>query len=322
MRVKEISILMPVKNCNFHIHDAIKSILNQTYKEFEFIIIDSSEDETSEIISNYKDSRIRYIYNKNFNLSESLNYGISISANEYIARMDADDISDVNRIKEQLYYLDNKEDLDIVGTNYFLINKNGNVLYEKKMPEFHNDIEFMMPITASILHPTIFFKKKAILEINGYSSEYKTEDVDLFLRLIEKGRKMYNIQKPLFYYRSLRKKGELIEEMNSSQKILGKKFISRKYYFATNTDSLYEKHLSIGLLEYYCGDMREARSNFKKCIKMKKNKILKIYRYLLFSYFGNKIMNFNRKLRISFYINLFVNKIFNYELKISKRSIS
>ena len=107
----KISVLMPVYNCEKFLKKAIDSILNQTFDNFEYIIInDGSTDNTLNIIKSYKDKRIKIINNsKNLGISRSLNKGIRQAKGEYIARHDSDDISDLNRFKLQLEYLGKKK---------------------------------------------------------------------------------------------------------------------------------------------------------------------------------------------------------------------
>lgn len=308
---------MPVFNCNLYIKQAIKSILSQTYSNFEFIIIDSSNDDTSDIIKSFTDFRIIYHHIPNKCISEALNYGINIARGKYIARMDSDDISDITRIKSQIDFMNIHSNIDILGCNFFYINESGKVLYKKKMPRKHEDIEFMMPIQASLLHPTILASKKVFVDLQGYSSIYKTEDVEIFLRMIEKGFRMANIQLPLYYYRILPKDDNTLVSIKKSQLVLGKKFLENKYTGIIEKKVLYRKYLSLGLLEYYSGDMSNAKRYFLKCIFLNKVRFYKITRYFLISLLGNKFIKFLRKHKISNNTNILVNKIFNYEMKLS-----
>lgn len=315
-KIPEISVLMPVMNCKKYVGNAIGSILNQTFENFEFIILDSSEDETSEIIKSHRDERIIYRHLPGKSISEVLNSGLKISSSDFIARMDADDISDKNRFEIQLAFLKNRRDIDLVGTNFFFINERGKILYEKKMPEHHDEIEFKMPIEASVLHPTILTRKSVLVELNGYNNKHKTEDVEIFLRMLMSGYKLHNIQKVLLYYRISQKNSEYIEKMNNSQLKLGKDYLYNKYEGIKDKDKLFDKNLRMGLLEYYSGDMSEARKYFFNCIRYNKKKFFRIFRYLFFSFSGNGFMRFVRKYRISNFFNRSINKMFGYESRI------
>jgi glycosyltransferase involved in cell wall biosynthesis len=316
IKIPEISVLMPIMNSKYYTGNAIGSILNQTFENFELIILDSSDDETSEIIKAFRDKRIIYRYLPGKSIPEVLNAGLEISRSDFIARMDADDISAKNRFEVQTTFLKNRPEIDLVGTNFFYINERGKILYEKKMPEHHNDIEFKMPIEASILHPTILTRKNVFYELNGYDIKYKTEDIDIFLRMLKKGFKFQNIQRALYFYRITEKNSSSIEIINNSQLILGRDYLDNKYAGVCDNNKLYEKNLRMGLLEYYSGDLSEARKHFIRCIGYDKKKLFKIFRYLFFSFLGNGFMKFVRKYRISNFFNRNINIIFGYESRI------
>ena len=108
---KLISVVLPVYNCKEYIRDSVQSILQQTYKNFELIIVDDgSEDGTLDILNNFKDKRIRLYKNKyNRGLIYSLNKALNKSKGQFIARMDADDICELNRLQKQINYLDNNK---------------------------------------------------------------------------------------------------------------------------------------------------------------------------------------------------------------------
>src|SRR6266487_3978128 len=109
--IKNISVLMPAYNCGNYIADSIKSILNQTFKEFELIIIDDgSTDNTGEIVNAFKDSRILYKKKENKGTAAALNYGLSIAAGDWVARIDADDLNIVTRLEKQLKFLEENPD--------------------------------------------------------------------------------------------------------------------------------------------------------------------------------------------------------------------
>lgn len=314
MGYSELSVIMPVYNSKKFVRTALESVLNQSFKNFEFIILDSSIDETSHIIKSYNDKRIKYFYLSQVSISEALNYGIKKSETNTIARMDADDISYPGRFEIQMEYLNNNN-IDIIGTSFYYIDINNDILYEKKMPEFHKDIEFMMPIESSLLHPTLMGKKKKFTEVGGYSDEYITEDVDIFLRLLEKGCRFYNIQNPLLGYRMINKDTGKIVLQNTSRIILGYNYINNKYKTNLNEEELYEKNLSLALLEYYSGSINISRKLFFKCVNIKPMKLIKLLRYLTITLFGDKIISFLRRKNVLTNLNKFLNKYLKFEFK-------
>ena len=127
----KISVLMPVYNGVQFLDRSIKSILSQTFYNFEYIIInDGSTDGSLKIINSYKDSRIKIInYSKNMGITFALNNGLNIAKGDYIARQDQDDISLPNRFMLQIEYLENN-DIDLVDTNFIFIDENDKYLQD------------------------------------------------------------------------------------------------------------------------------------------------------------------------------------------------
>lgn len=113
----KISVVMPVYNTKEEwLREAIESILNQSYKDFEFIIIDDGSDKSIEpIVNSYNDARIVLIRQENQGIAKSLNYGFKISKGEYIARMDSDDISMPERFEKQVNFLDKNPQISVLG---------------------------------------------------------------------------------------------------------------------------------------------------------------------------------------------------------------
>jgi glycosyltransferase involved in cell wall biosynthesis len=195
-----ISVIMPVYNGELFLERAIESILVQTFENFEFIIInDGSSDKSLEVIEKYKkkDERIFLISRKNKGLVYSLNEGIENSKGEYIARMDADDISLTTRLEEQIAYIENNK-LDLCGSWVHTFDKRG-VSDIWKYPENHNDIVFRSFFMSSFAHPSVMIKK-AIFEKVKYQDEL-AEDYRLWCDILEAGYKVGNVQKTLLMYR-------------------------------------------------------------------------------------------------------------------------
>jgi len=154
---KFISVIMPVYNCELFLHDSIGSILKQSYRNYEFIIInDGSEDSSLEIIKSYssRDNRIKVINQRNKGLIESLNLGVSISKGEYIARMDADDISLVNRFEMQLTHMINNN-IDVCGCIIMLLMLiiiiKMLLLYLQRVMIFHFDFLVLFHLLMEVL---------------------------------------------------------------------------------------------------------------------------------------------------------------------------
>ncbi len=195
-----ISVILPVYNAQDFLKESIQSILKQTYKHLELIIInDGSTDNSKKIIQAFKDERIHlFDLPKNGGLIKALNYGLQQAKGKYVARMDADDISFVDRLAVQLYYL-KKTGADIIGS--YIIQKGGT---DKtvKYPVKNENIKAYMLFGNPMVHPAIFFKREMIeKKVFHYSAEWKhVEDYELWIRLM-KDHKFANVPKPLLYYR-------------------------------------------------------------------------------------------------------------------------
>jgi len=204
-----ISVIMPVFNTNKNeLEEAISSILNQTYKDFEFIIYDDGSNiETKEYLKEIKtkDNRIKLILNeKNNGLPYSLNACIREASGDYIARMDADDISEENRFEKQINFLEEHKDIDVVGCNAYFFDENG-IFGERNHSEYITEKDFLF--TCPLIHPTIIFRKQVFENDNLYSlskTVVRVEDYELLMRLYSQGKKLYNIQDKLFKIRTVR----------------------------------------------------------------------------------------------------------------------
>lgn len=196
-----VSVILPVYNTELnYLKPAIDSILNQTYRNFELIIIDdASNDETLNILNDYldKDKRIKLIQNRtNQGITKNLNVGIKLSRGKYIARMDADDISEKNRLEKQVYYMETHPDVIVLGCCARLI---GNVseypnLYGLIGTNFKEDWETrrirLLFNNDGVLHPTAFLRKDVIYKYKLFYDEkiLKAQDYELWSRCIEYGK--------------------------------------------------------------------------------------------------------------------------------------
>jgi glycosyltransferase involved in cell wall biosynthesis len=177
--------------------------LAQTFNEFEFIIVnDGSKDKTAEILDRYarQDNRIKvYSHPKNRGIVDSLNLGLEKAETNYIARMDADDICRLSRLDEQYSYFENHRDYILVGAQANLIDAEGNHKGETNVPVFDTEIRKELFYGRNvILHSTVMFKNDFKFLYRNYA--YPTEDYDLWLRLLKKG-KVHILNERLMDYR-------------------------------------------------------------------------------------------------------------------------
>jgi len=186
-----VSVLMSVYNCERYIRESVNSILNQTYKDFEFLIInDGSSDKTSEILSSYTDHRILIITNdQNIGLANSLNKGLAIAKGTYIARQDADDISAPDRLNKQLHFMKANLDVAVLGTQIHYINENGKRLHKfaSKYPTSYLAAKYCSLFRTPVGHPSVFFRRDIIWgEYKGYNPRYiVSEDTELWCRVVK-----------------------------------------------------------------------------------------------------------------------------------------
>jgi glycosyltransferase involved in cell wall biosynthesis len=186
-----VSVVMPVYNADEYLAEAIESILNQIFEDLEFIIIcDDPSDKTREIIDKYQrtDNRIIVLYQKKEGLVASLNKGCFVAKGKYIARMDADDISDTSRFEKQLNFLELHPDVGVIGTYMEEIDENGNPnpLSTFKPPLEHDLIAWHMLFDCCVVaHPTVMVRRTLLDRVGGYNPHFiHIEDAELWSRLV------------------------------------------------------------------------------------------------------------------------------------------
>lgn len=228
---------MSVYNGSLYLRQAIDSILNQSFTDFEFIIInDGSTDDSEKIILSYSDPRIKLIRNdRNLGLVASLNKGISAAAGTYIARMDADDMSLPLRFERQIEEI-SKQEADAVFTAINFINRKNEIIapgYFSENIKNSDDIRKKLPYDNCLAHPTALIKA-SVLKSNLYDPAQKgSEDWDLWLTLASKGFRLIQLNEILLHYRF---HGGSVTQTDNRQirtenKILAvrRKFIKKKF---------------------------------------------------------------------------------------------
>jgi glycosyltransferase involved in cell wall biosynthesis len=201
-----ISVLMPVYNAERYVTEAVESILAQTFCEFEFLIIDDGSTDRSRILLEdlaARDSRIRFFSRANTGYTQALNEGLALSRGTFIARMDADDVSVPTRFEIQLAYLRAHPDCVAVGTGVLLIDPDGQPLCGWAKSQSHEEIDraHLGGQGGAMVHPATIFRRDTLLAIGGYRVEFEpAEDLDVFLRLAERGR-LANVPDVLVHYR-------------------------------------------------------------------------------------------------------------------------
>ena len=194
----KISVIMPVYNAKKEwLKEAIESILNQTYQDFEFIIVDDGSDEPiDEVVSLFDDNRLILLQEKeNCGVANALNDGLKLAKGEFIARMDADDISFPERFEKQIAYLEANQNISVVGTCYETFPKKSVV----KLPITPKYLDLLGE--CCIAHPSVMFRKKDFDKFDlKYDPNYKCEDYELWSRAI-RVLEFVNLQEVLLKYR-------------------------------------------------------------------------------------------------------------------------
>lgn len=200
-----VSVVMPVYNGEKYLAEAVESILNQTFRDFEFIIIDDgSTDGTAQILEQYGrgDSRIRICHQENAGVVAACNRGIGLARGKYIARMDADDIALRHRFQAQVGFLESNPDVALVGSAISFIDAEGRGHGQiMRYPTSDSAIRRILYYGNCFAHPSIMMRRQAVSAVGGYRECCSpAEDYDLWLRLAERF-KVANLAEPLLLYR-------------------------------------------------------------------------------------------------------------------------
>lgn len=297
-----ISVIMSTyKEDERLLRESIESILNQTYRDFEYIIILDYPDNDvhKSVIEEYalKDDRIHfYINEKNMGLTDSLNRGLSLCHGEYIARMDADDISLPDRLERQMKYLE-KNHYDLIGGITEMINENGSLLYSiKSVPTDPKKINKALRYSQCIAHPTWLGKKEVFEKNAGYRHMPLCEDYDFTLRAVLNGFVVSNLNEAVLKYRMT---SNSISRSNLFEQYLYMSYITNEYKNnrIASVDKAYayvQKHLNDSDTEKYL----KANVIFNRMLQEMSDKqflsFIKDGFCLLFSskYYLNKIYRF------------------------------
>lgn len=197
-----ISILMPCYNNALYVAEAIESMLNQTFTDFELIVLDDcSTDNSREVIESFTDKRIVYHRNEqNLGLANNLNVGLDLACGEFIARMDGDDISLPERLQIQVDFLDNNPDVDLCSCGLEKFGKETDIWIRETDPE---QVKITMMFFSPILHASSVWRREKF-EKHGlrYNQDaFPAEDYDLWARAVASGLKLVNVPQVLYKYR-------------------------------------------------------------------------------------------------------------------------
>lgn len=296
-----VTVIMPVYNCEKYIKEAIDSVLNQTYRNFEFLIInDGSNDSTENIILQYDDKRIRYIKNdRNIGLIETLNRGLELVCSKYIVRMDADDICHPKRLYYQVRYMDKHPDIAVLGTRAIHFS-DSKVLKKTKSITKSQIIKSRLLFTCALVHPSVIIRNN-IIKIGDYkynSNHTSVEDFGLWQR-ISFSFPIANLKKILLYYRinddgiSSNAKKNLSEWDQSHKKIYAQSFDYLGINYSDEILNVYRKYLTnrTRLIDYELSILSHLLFEILDKAKIKNYEIKVIKKYFQFCFINNCLTN-------------------------------
>lgn len=311
-----VSVVMPVHNGEKFLCEAIESVLNQTYKNFELLIIENcSTDKSLEVIKSYDDPRIRIIIEEDRGQVQAYNRGFKESIGEYIFIHDQDDISDSQRFEKQLKLMKNNS-IDICGSDIILIDKNSKKISESKK-QVQDEIikKELFYKTTAIHNSSVCIRSKVLKQLNYWIKDYfPVADCEFYLRA-RVDYKFANIQEFLYYYRR-----------HSNQLTAFQKFQSTKIFLDMSlnkldvnkmTMPLKEYYFIKGLIYYYSNYMIKAFYYIIKSI-IKLNYSNELFRYLFIIVLLGIPLKLVRKTNILDHnqfpaIKKYLDKIFHYE---------
>ncbi|HEY2580492.1 MAG TPA: glycosyltransferase [Mucilaginibacter sp.] len=248
-----LTVLMPVYNAERFLESAIDSILNQTFTDFEFLIIDDgSTDKSVNIIRSYTDKRIRFYQNEeNLGISATLNKGIQLATTELIARMDSDDISYHERLQKQYDFITANPDGGLYSCWVRVIGQENQFI---RQDNFNSDYYYYnLTFICWIYHPTIIFRKEAAQDVGMYTEPF-AEDFELFWQLSRKY-KIYNLSEVLLDYR--------VTDQSLHQVLKKKEYADA------------QKKMLLRNFRYYGGEEYTISENFVDCLQHNFEPLLK-----------------------------------------------
>lgn len=254
-----VTVLMTVYNGMEYLDSSIQSIINQTFKDFEFLIVnDCSTDDSVKIIESFHDKRIILHNNKkNLGQTKSLNIGLKLAKGKYVARMDADDMAFPIWLEKSVNFFERHQAYAAVGSNAIVIDSRGKRKKMRRVPAGFHEIIFRIFFDSPMNHVSVLLNRKLILENGGYDEEFKiTQDYELWSSLIRNNYSIINIPEVLVSYRvHLNSKGFMeaskrgLEEMSET--------IFRNIHSLTNLNLTVDDAVELCKLFYHTPDLKQ-----------------------------------------------------------------
>jgi len=302
-----VSIILPVYNGEKFIERAIRSVLAQTYKYWELIVIDDgSIDKTSEIVKRYLNEKVKYLYQKNSGVSIARNKGIKISNGDYIAFLDCDDVWKPEKLQVQLSKFMENYNVGLIYTDVFIVTERGKILgkFSQFNYPYSNKVTKKLFLQNFICTSSVIINKEILKKTGLFDPDIKIgEDYDLFFRL-SLYTNFYYVDNPLLYYQ-ISEKGlsrNKIKMWEENIKILDKWL--KKYPELTKilgTKTIKEKKSNLFILlgkEYFeNGKFTQAQKTFYKAITYKKNiKGISLFLLSFLGKFGKFLLSLKQRI--------------------------
>ena len=234
-----ISVILPLYNAEKYIAQAVTSILQQTYKNFEFIIIDDgSTDNSAAIVNQIEDARIKVVSQKNAGMAAALNAGLKLAKGEFIARQDADDIAYPERFQKQISYLQDNPDCALLGTWAKIISEQNTNHRIHQHPSDNLTIQLHLLFNNPFVHSSVMIRKSSLDKVGYYNTEkaHLTQDYDLWSR-IARNYKVANLPEILQEYREVAT-GISQTTVSYSDKVIDQSIENMSFYVGKRTPEI------------------------------------------------------------------------------------
>lgn len=315
-----VSVVMSVYNEEpRHLASSIKSILQQSFKNIEFIIINDnpSDIQLDKYINLIKDERVIYLRNKrNVGLAASLNRAIRISKGQYIARMDADDISTHDRISEQVNFMEKNKDVSVLGTNAYVINDVDDIIGEVSHKYTHDFMHASTYFGAPLVHPTVMFRRNFFARhMLYYDDSYKyAQDYELWARAVQLV-KFAILDKKLFKWRD--NEGRVSRKSEEQQNIFARKVHIRQIERLGLFPDKDKVDLNENLFHYDKISLKELFDVFKWALHISfindKNKIFPLKEFKRIVAYNFRVLSLNSDNRLIGVFFWFFLKVYSYK---------
>ncbi len=303
-----ISVITTTYNYDEFIIDAIKSVLNQTFKDFEYLIIDDgSTDRTEYLVKSINDDRIKYYKMNHIGRSAALNFGLAEAQYEIVALMDADDIADPRRFERELELLKNQNQLVFCESAFF---KNDDIKYILNSPKNINELKLKILLHGHLNNSSVLFFKNHLIDNHGYNEKLVAyEDYEVWLRLLNKSE--FTIIPNFYHYIRLHHKSLTTSNQSKLKNILYN--IQENYFkdllYTFNLNDRNSPYIFQGWREFFFGNRREAREFWSKINFTRQG--LKIKIAFLVSYLPSSFIDILINNRIKLRFEYFYYKIKN-----------